>query len=320
MRSSMIVLEVMASMSRFQLLLQVTRARTLPVMVAPVVIGSVLAWQHGAPFQWGFFLLALVGALAAHLAANVTNDVFDFGEGTDQAAQEMTPQGSTFVTGSQPLMKGTFSLRAYRGLAVLFFALALLCGLILTFFRPWALAFGVAGFLLAFFYVAPPLRLAYIGRGIGELDIFISFGVLPLVGSYYVQTGNVTSGALLASLPVGLYTMAVLYFHHFLHWRADQAVGKITPVVALGERRARIAGTLLLAVIAATLVLVALLEVFPWYSAIAALTVIPVLLVLCQVTGDLKHYLRLMATNTKSNLQAALIIVIALLIRGLLHV
>ncbi len=310
----------MASMSRFQLLLQVTRARTLPVMVVPVVIGSVLAWQHSATFQWGFFLLALVGALAAHLAANVTNDVFDFGEGTDQAAQEMMPQGSTFVTGSQPLMKGMFSLRAYRGLAALFFALALLCGLILTVFRPWALAFGIAGFLLAFFYVAPPLRLAYIGRGVGELDIFISFGVLPLVGSYYVQTGNVTPDALLASLPIGLYTMAVLYFHHFLHWRADQTVGKITPVVALGERRARITGALLLALIAATLVLVALLEAFPWYSAVAALTVIPVLLVLRQATGDLKYYLKLMATNTKSNLQAALIIVIALLIRGLLHV
>src|SRR5207253_1891920 len=211
-----------------------------------------------------------------HLGANVVNDVFDFAEGTDQTAQKMVPEGTTLATGSQALMRGQLSLRAYRGLAIALFALALLCGIVLTFFRPWALAFGVAGFLLAFFYVAPPFRLAYIGRGLGELDILISFGILPLVGSYYVQAGNVSLKALLASLPIGLYTTAVLYFHHFLHWRADQAVGKITPVVALGERRARIGGAILLSVTAVLLLIDALTQVFPWYSAIAALTAVPV--------------------------------------------
>src|SRR5215471_15341909 len=219
-------------MSQLQLLLRATRAATLPVMLAPVLIGSVLAWQQGMPFHWGLFALALTGALAAHLGANVVNDVFDFAEGADQAAQKIMPAGDTIATGSQALLSGQLSLKAYRGLAAALFALALLCGVVLTFFRPWALAFGVLGFCLAFFYVAPPLRLAYIGRGLGELDILIAFGILPLVGSFYVQTGTVTYTALLASLPIGLYTMAVLYFHHFLHWRADESVGKITPVVA----------------------------------------------------------------------------------------
>src|SRR6266705_6324957 len=214
-------------MNRLQLLFQATRARTLPVMLAPVLIGSVLAWQQGTPFQWALFVLALVGALAAHLGANVVNDVFDFAEGTDQAAQKMVPEGTTVATGSQALMSGKLSLGAFRRLALALFALALLCGVVLAFFRPWALAFGVAGFCLAYFYVAPPLRLAYAGRGLGELDILISFGILPLAGSYYVQTGHVTLNVLLASLPVGLYKTAVLYFHHFLHWRADQEVHKV---------------------------------------------------------------------------------------------
>ena len=242
-------------MSKPRLFLAVTRARTLPVMAAPVIIGSALAWQQGAPFQWGLFVLALLGALAAHLGANVINDVFDFGAGADQAAQAIMPQGNTVATGSQFLLNGRLSINAYRGLAVACFATALLCGIILSFFRPWALLFGLIGFLLAFFYVAPPLRLAYIGRGLGELDILISFGILPLVGSFYVQTGTVTYTALLASLPIGLYTMVVLYFYHFLHWRADESVGKITPVVALGEPGARIAGALLLLLIAATVLL-----------------------------------------------------------------
>ena len=306
-------------MNRLQLLFQATRARTLPVMLAPVLIGSVLAWQQGTPFQWALFVLALLGAFAAHLGANVVNDVFDFVEGTDQTAQKMASEGTTLATGSQALMRGQLSLGTYRGLAVALFALALVCGIVLTFFRPWTLAFGVAGFLLAFFYVARPLRLAYVGRGLGELDILISFGILPLVGSYYVQAGKVTLIALLASLPIGLYTTAVLYFHHFLHWRADQAVGKITPIVALGERSARLAGGVLLACVALTIFLDALLNVFPWYSIIAAFTIIPVLLTLRQATGDLKNYLKLMASNRNGDLQATFLILLSLLVRGFTH-
>jgi 1,4-dihydroxy-2-naphthoate octaprenyltransferase len=303
-------------MRRLQLLLKATRARTLPVMLAPVLIGSVLAWQQGTPFHWGLFALALTGSLAAHLGANVVNDVFDFAEGADQAAQKIMPEGNTIATGSQALLSGQLSLGAYRGLATAFFALAFLCGVILTIFRPWTLAFGLAGFCLAFFYVAPPLRLAYIGRGLGELDILISFGILPLVGSYYVQTGNVTFNVVLASLPVGLYTTAVLYFHHFLHWRADQEVHKVTPVVALGERGARLAGIVLLLLISITLLLDGLFQVFPWYSAIAALTAIPVMLALWRATGDLKGYVKLLAANLNANLLTALLILTALLLRG----
>jgi 1,4-dihydroxy-2-naphthoate octaprenyltransferase len=306
-------------MSRFQLLFQATRARTLPVMIVPVLIGSLLAWQQGHAFQWGLFVLTLIGALAAHLGANVVNDVFDFSEGADQAAQSIMAEGTTLVTGSNALLSGKLSYRAYQVLAAALFALALLCGILLTFFRPWALAFGVAGFLLAFFYVAPPLRLAYIGRGVGELDILLSFGILPLVGSYYVQAGTVTINVLLASLPIGLYTTAVLYFHHFLHWRADKTVGKVTPVVALGEARARMVGAILLVLIAVTIVLDAALGVFPWYSALAALTVIPVWVALRKATGDLKHYLNLMASNMNGNLSAALLILAALLVSGFAH-
>ncbi|WP_165423283.1 prenyltransferase [Ktedonosporobacter rubrisoli] len=306
-------------MSQFKLLLQVTRARTLPVMAAPVILGSALAWQDGASFNWGLFLLALIGSLAAHLAANVTNDVYDFTKGTDQTALQMTTENETFVTGSRHLMQGTYSLKFYRGLALILFVIALLSGLALTIFRPWSLAFALIGFLLAFFYVAPPLRLAYIGRGLGELDIFLSFGLLPLLGAYYVQANTITLNALIAAIPIGLYTMTVLYFHHFLHWRADKAVGKTTPIVALGEDRARKLGAIFLLLIAVTIIITALLGIFPWYSALAALTVAPVFLVLQQARGDIKNYLRLMASNTLADWLAALIILLAILIRGFWH-
>lgn len=307
-------------MNNVKLFLIATRARTLPVMLAPVVVGAVLAWQQEGMFQWGWFFLTLLGALAAHLGANITNDVYDFDTGADQAAQEIMPEGQTLVTGSNMLLNKRLSLRAYRLIAVSCFAVALLCGILLSLIRPYVLVFGVLGFLLAFFYVAPPLRLAYIGRGLGELDILISFGILPVIGSYYVQAGKVSLAAFLVALPIGLYTTAVLYFHHFLHWRADRAVGKITPVVALGERGARFAGALLLMLIAVTIILAIILQALPWYSCIAILTILPVQLRLRKATGDLKNYLQLMATNLNSNLQTALLIVVALIVRGIAHV
>src|SRR6516165_5861014 len=115
-------------MNSVQLFLQVTRARTLPVMAAPVIIGSALAWQQGTPFQWGLFILALLGALAAHLGANVINDVFDFSAGADQAAQAIMAQGNTVATGSQFLLNGKLSITSYRGLGFACFAIALICG------------------------------------------------------------------------------------------------------------------------------------------------------------------------------------------------
>jgi 1,4-dihydroxy-2-naphthoate octaprenyltransferase len=288
-------------------------------MAAPVLIGSALAWQQGSPFNWGLFMLALIGALAAHLGANVINDVFDFGAGTDQAAQAITPQGNTIATGSRYLLNGKLTITFYRKLAIACFAMALICGVILSIFRPWSLIFGIVGFLLAYFYVAPPLRLAYIGRGLGEIDILISFGTLPLVGAFYVQSGTLTLTALLASLPIGLYTMVVLYFHHFLHWRADKEAGKITPVVALGEKRARDVGALILLLISITIIVDAYLKVFPWYAIFAVLTIIPVEVALQRATGDLKHYVKLMATNFNANLVASLIIFASLLLSGFLH-
>jgi len=288
-------------------------------MAAPVIKGSVLAWQQGSSFQWGLFVLALVGAMAAHLGANVINDVFDFGAGTDQAAQAIIQQGNTVATGSRYLLNGKLTLTYYRKLAVVCFAVALLCGIVLTIFRPWALLIGIIGFLLAFFYVAPPVRLAYVGRGLGEIDILISFGILPLVGSFYIQSSTITYIALLAALPIGLYTMVVLYFHHFLHWRADKEVGKITPVVALGEKRARIVGASLLLLTAVMIIVDVNLKVFPWYAIFAVLTIIPVEVALQQATGDLKQYMKLMASNLNANLLSALIILASLLVSGFTH-
>src|SRR5207245_10893935 len=102
--------------------------------------------------------------------------------------------------------------------------------------------------------------------------------------------------------------------------RGDQAGRYITHIVGLGERSARVVGGILVCGVALTIFLDVLLKVFPWYSIIAAFTIIPVLLTLRQATGDLKNYLKLMASNRNGDLQATFLILLALLVRGFTHV
>lgn len=310
---------VSAQPGRLAFFAQTTRAQALPVMLPPVLIGTALAWDQRQVFNIWFFLLAFVGALAAHLGANVINDVFDFRSGADQKAATLDTgdEKQTIPTGSVNLLTGKLTLRQYEVLAGALFGVALACGLVLTIWRPWTLAFAVGGFLLAFFYVAPPVRLAYVGRGAGEIDIVLAFGVLPLVGAFYVQAGTVTWQAVAVSVAVGLYTMNVLYFHHFLHWRADRAVGKMSPVAALGEERARVVGYALLALVGVVILIDSLTGALPWYAAFAALTVLLPINALRQADGSLPGYLRVMAHLMNGNLLSALIVLVAIIVQAI---
>jgi 1,4-dihydroxy-2-naphthoate octaprenyltransferase len=102
--------------------------------------------------------------------------------------------------------------------------------------RPWVLAFGVAGLLSGVFYNARPISWA--SRGLGEVMVALNFGVLMTAGAFYVQTGRVTSDAVLASLPVAGLIALVLYINEFPDYNADKRTGKTTLVVRLGLRRA----------------------------------------------------------------------------------
>ncbi len=103
---------------------------------------------------------------------------------------------------------------------------------------PAVLALGAAGFALGYFYVAPPARFGYMGHGLGEADVLLSFGILPVLGSYYVQSRKLSWKPIVGALPLGLLTTDVLFNHHFLHSRSDRASGKMSPVAVLGESQA----------------------------------------------------------------------------------
>ncbi len=306
---------------RFQRFAAVTRADVAPVMAMPVAIGAALAWQRGGAFKPAPFALTLVGAVAAHLAANVTNDIFDFKSGVDERARAMAETDGTLDTSSGALTGGALSERQANIVAAGLWGVALLCGVGITRQSgPGIVGLAAAGFALGTLYVAPPLAYGYIGRGLGEAGILTSFGLLPVLGSYYAQTGRFDWAPLLAALPPGLFTTDVLFNHHFFHWRSDKAAGKMTPVAVLGEERAgRYSRSLALAA-GATVLLGMRANVYPPLALSGLTALAPVLEKLDQLGAGGKEqafYGDLMDRTVKGSSRMGLYLLLSLVASGI---
>jgi 1,4-dihydroxy-2-naphthoate octaprenyltransferase len=299
------------------LFVSATRAKVLPVMLAPIAVGGALAWSETGFFTWGWFLVTLAGASAMHLGANVINDYFDEESGADAAART-DPSG--VATGTGLISSGVMTKGQTLQLAGGLFGVALACGISLAIARgPVVIVLGVVGFLLAFFYVAPPVRYGYIGRGLGEIGIFISFGYLPLVGSYYVQALDISSDAAWASFVPGLLTTLVLFHHHFLHWRADASAGKMTPVAVLGPDRALMVSSVAIAFIYGLLVVQAIAGLWPPGAIIAVVGALPLIGAVRRARRDaiLPNYFQLLGATLGASVLTSAVLVIALIVRVL---
>lgn len=203
-------------------------------VLAPAVVGGAVAYWEKGTLHGGLLLLTLLGLLGLHAAANLANDYFDHLSGNDEVNVSFV---RPFTGGSRVIQQGLAAPREVLAAALLCMAGGAVIGLLLTWLRGWSvLALGLVGGLTGFFYSAPPLALGY--RGLGEIFIALDFGVLPVLGTYYVQTRTFSSAALWASLPVALLILAVLWINQFPDYDADRAVGKRHWVVRLGRRRA----------------------------------------------------------------------------------
>lgn len=293
-----------------------TRAKVLPVMLAPVAVGATLAWERHGSFDWARFALTVLGAAAMHLGANVVNDVFDEETGAEARARG---DHQSLATGSGVLGAGLMSRRALLGLAAALFAVGLACGVALAAAAgPWVLAFGAAGFLLAVEYVGPPLRYGYIGRGLGEAGIFVAFGLLPVAGAYYVQAERLDAGGPWASVVPGLSIMLVLYHHHFLHWRSDREARKMTPVAALGPVIGLLAGRIVLIAIVIVVALQSLVfGLYPPGAFAAALAAAPVAVAQRNAAADpgLDAYVRLLGASLGAAVLASATLVASSIVR-----
>jgi len=238
-------------------LLRALRAPFFVATVTQTLVGTAVAWNEGS-FHLGYFLLAALGVVLANAGTNTANDYFDHLYGDDEANQEWTP----FIGGSRVIQQGLISPRGMLALSLLSYGLVVVIGLYLTWLRGWGVfAFGLAGVVLSFLYNA---KIAYWGRGLGELVTGLLCGPVIVGGAYYVQTQQVTPEIMWVSLPVGLLVSLILYVNEFPDYAADKSAGKRTMVVMLGRRRAMPGYILIILVIYLTILLGVVLNLLPW--------------------------------------------------------
>jgi 1,4-dihydroxy-2-naphthoate octaprenyltransferase len=204
------------------------RPRTLPAAVAPVLVGTGAAAAAGE-VRPGRVLLALVVALALQVAVNYANDYSDGVRGTD--ADRVGPLR---LVGS-----GVSSPAAVKRAALAAFAVAGAAGLVLAALTTWWLvAVGAAAMLAAWFYTGG--RRPYGYRALGELSVFVFFGLVATVGTAYVQTGRLTAAAVGGGIACGALACAILVANNLRDVPTDTVAGKRTLAVVLGDRRARL--------------------------------------------------------------------------------
>ena len=203
------------------------RPRTLGAGVAPVVVGTAVG-AAGRDVLLGRAALALVVAVAIQVGANYANDYSDGVRGTD--ADRVGPRRLT--------ASGAASPAAVRRAAAFSFGVAAAAGLALSLLvNPWLLVVGVAALAAAVLYTGGPKPYGYLG--LGELMVLLFFGFAATAGSAYVQQGRVSAAAWWASLVCGLLAAAVLAVNNVRDRVGDDAAGKRTLAVRLGDRWAR---------------------------------------------------------------------------------
>jgi 1,4-dihydroxy-2-naphthoate octaprenyltransferase len=201
------------------------RPRTLPAAVAPVAVATALAASDAAALP---ALLALIVSLALQIGVNYANDYSDGIRGTDSERV-----GPTRITAS-----GLASPASVKRAAFISFAVAALAGLALAVMTSWWLiAVGLAAILAAWGYTGGKNPYGYIG--LGELFVFIFFGVVATVGTYFVQTEQITLDSILISIPMGTFACALLAINNIRDRALDAPAGKKTLAVRLGDRNAR---------------------------------------------------------------------------------
>src|SRR5215467_15171535 len=205
------------------------RVPFLQATIVPVVLGAVVAWQLTGVFHWELFLLTLLGASLIHIATNMLNDYFDYRSGNDLMVKHQNP----FAGGGRILTAGLVTPSTHLAVSLTSLILGCFIGFYLILAQGLTMLFwlGLIGVISSYFYVGPPLRLAY--RGIGEIIVGLNFGPIMTLGAYYVQTGTFALEPFLVSIPVGLLIAAVLWINEFPDMEADDAVGKKTLVLRL---------------------------------------------------------------------------------------
>lgn len=204
------------------------RVRTLPAAIAPVLVGTALA-GYGHVFHWLRFLAALVGALFIQVGTNLSNDYSDARRGADTEDR----LGPVRVTAGGLVPPARVLLATY-----LSFGVAVAAGAYLVAVAGWQLLLvGGASILAGVLYTGGPRPYGY--EGLGELFVFLFFGIVAVAGSFFVQVRHLSWEAFALAVPVGLLASAILVVNNVRDAQTDARAGKRTLAVRLGPERSR---------------------------------------------------------------------------------
>lgn len=213
------------------------RLRTLPMAIAPVIIGTAAAFDLGGA-DWFRAILAALVALLMQVGVNYANDYSDGIRGTDEVRV-----GPLRLVGSGAAKPAQVKMAALGSLA-----LAMVFGLVLVILAQswWMMLVGLGAVLAAWGYTGGKRPYGYLG--LGEVFVFIFFGPVATLGTTYTQAGHLSLASVLGSISTGLIACALLMANNVRDIPTDREVGKITLAVRLGDRNARLSYVLMLAV------------------------------------------------------------------------
>ena len=206
-----------------------TRPWSWSMSVISVSVGATMAAIDGEPFHWGFYFLTVIGMVALHTAGNMTNDFFDVRSGLDQR------DTSTAIYRPHPFLEGEIETKAFLAAVLALYGMAGSIGIYLAFVRGWAvLALGLVGALGAWTYTGPPFN--YKSKALGEVGVFLLWGPLMVLGSYFVQRQAFSVPALMVSVPFGALVALVLLANNIRDVRTDSRQEVKTLPILLGQK------------------------------------------------------------------------------------
>ncbi len=250
------------------------RALRLPFLTGslmPVAVAAALAWQEQGAFSLRLLLLTALGVAALHSGGNLINDYYD-SFGSDPLNRFESP----YSGGSRVIVNQELSAPTVRNLAYFFLGVGVLCGLaLISLGRPYVAVVGLLGLLFAYLYSAAPVQL--MSLGLGELTIFLAFGPVLTLGTWYVLTGALAAAGAAVGLPLAFLITAILWINEFPDLEADEAAGKRHLMSRLGLRLSRwVYGGLMLAPFASLFLLIEFFKMPP--HLLACLAALPLAL------------------------------------------
>ena len=216
------------SISKTESWILASRPKTLPAAIMPVFVGTSIAIYDGL-FDLSAAIIALVCSLLIQIGTNFINDLYDYLKGSDKKNR---------VGPVRVLVNGLISVKEMRiGIAIVFGS-AFLLGMYLVYLGGWVVfIIGVLSLIAGYSYTAGPFPLAY--NGLGDIFVFIFFGFVGTIGTYYVQAHEISMMAVWSSIPVGALVTNILVVNNYRDIEEDRAAGKLTLAVIFGSTFAK---------------------------------------------------------------------------------